>query len=367
MSSEYYRRNVRAHQEKIGQLQKEKSRCAMKASEALGKANAARQAATRTKTQSTIQSKLRETQRYDEEYAKHQKELSRIEGRVTDEMKRMGDAERNLQREEKREAEQAKRNALQFAREQEGRARRLEHSAQQHEYRLHDIGHTLRGHEELHRTTQQVIDRLSHLPESITVLFVAANPLDQEQLRLDEEARSINEMILKSRHRDSVEFRSYWASRPLDILQAVNEYDPSIVHFSGHGSVDSELVMQGNYGESKLVSKEAIAASLTTCSDRIKLVFFNTCYSRAQAEAVVKHIPSAIGMNTSVGDDSARIFSSQFYSAIGFGYSVKKAFDQAKAALMLEGIGEENVPELFTGVGVDPTELVIVKPAQIHI
>lgn len=363
MSSDYYRRQAQAHQEKIGQLQKEKSRYATKASEALTKANAAQQAAARTKTLSTIQSKMNEAQRYNEEYAKHQKELSKIEGKITDEMKRKSDAERNLQREEKRETEQAQRKAQQLAKEQEDRARRLETTSYQHDNQLHGIGRTLRTHDHLHRQTQETLDRLSRLPEKITVLFVAANPLDQQQLRLDEEARSIQEMIRKAKHRDSVEFRSHWAARPLDILQAVNEHDPSIVHFSGHGSEEAELVMQGNEGETRLVTKEAIAASLVTCSDKIKLVFFNTCYSRGQAEAVVKHIPAAIGMNTSVGDDAARVFSSQFYSAIGFGHSVKKAFDQAKAALLLEGIEEEDVPELFTSEGVDANDLVIVKPA----
>ncbi|MBK9273028.1 MAG: CHAT domain-containing protein [Flavobacteriales bacterium] len=363
MSSEYYRRQVQAHQEKIGQLQKEKSRFATKASDALNKANAAKLAASRTKTISTIESKLREAQRCEEEYAKCQKELSRIEGKITDEMKRKGDAERYLQREEKREAEQAQRKAQEQAREQDERARRLERSAAQHEYRLHDIGSTLRGHDHLHRETREAIQRLERLPERITVLFVAANPLDQQQLRLDEEARAIQDMIRKSKHRDSVDFRSHWAARPLDILQAVNEHDPSIVHFSGHGSEDAELVMQGNVGETRLVTKEAIAQSLATCSDKIKLVFFNTCYSRGQAEAVVKHIPAAIGMNTSVGDHAARLFSSQFYSAIGFGLSVKKSFDQAKAGLMLEGVEEEDVPELFTSEGVDANDLVIVKPA----
>lgn len=365
MSSDYYRRQVIAHQEKIGQLQKEKSRYATKASEAINKANAAKQAASRTKTSSTITSKLKEAQRHEEEYAKHQKELAKIESKVTDEMKRKGDAERNLLREVKRETEQAQKKAQQFTRDQEERARRMERSTQQHAYRLDGIGNALRNHDHQHARTQEAIEGLSRLPEKITVLFLASNPLDQHQLRLDEEARSIQEMISKAKHRDAVNFQTRWAARPIDILQAVNELSPSIVHFSGHGSEDSDLVMQDSQGGTKLVTKEAIAQALATCSDEIRLVFFNTCYSRDQAESVVQHIPAAIGMNTSVGDDAARVFSSQFYSAIGFGLSVRKAFDQARAALILESILEEDVPELFIGEGVDPGELFIVKPVGI--
>jgi len=238
----------------------------------------------------------------------------------------------------------------------------LEITTREHETHLHRVRNTLQGHAQLHRTAFEAIERLSHLPEKITVLFMASNPLDQKQLRLDEEARAIEEMIHKAKHRESVIFRTQWAARPMDILQAVNEYDPSIVHFSGHGSVESELVMQGNHGETRLVSKEAIAASLATCSENIQVVFFNTCYSREQAEAVVKYVSAAIGMKTSIGDEAARVFSSQFYSAIGFGHSVRKAFDQARAALMLENILEEDTPELFHNPAIDPGELFIVKP-----
>ena len=69
---------------------------------------------------------------------------------------------------------------------------------------------------------------------------------------------------------------------------------------------------------------------------------------------VVKYIPAAIGMRISIGDDAARIFASQFYSAIGFGRSLADAFKQAKAALMLESVGEEQTPSLLLKEGVDP-------------
>lgn len=94
----------------------------------------------------------------------------------------------------------------------------------------------------------------------------------------------------------------------------------------------------------------------------IRLVFFNTCYSINQAEAVSQFVDATIGMNTSIGDETARIFSSQFYSAIGFGLSVAKAFQQAKALVMMEGIPEENTPELFIKNGLNAEEIILVQP-----
>ena len=82
---------------------------------------------------------------------------------------------------------------------------------------------------------QQPVDKL-------TILFLAANPQDTQKLALDQEVRSITEAIRKSEGRDGIEFFSRWAVQSLDILQAINETDPEIIHFSGHGSEKGEIV-----------------------------------------------------------------------------------------------------------------------------
>ena len=211
------------------------------------------------------------------------------------------------------------------------------------------------------RLSEEVVRKL---PEKIKVLFFAANPRDQEQLLLDEEVRDIMQQIRLSEYRDSVELHSRWAVRTSDLLQALNEHKPRVVHFSGHGSEADELVFLAEDGSSKFVTEEAMAASIVTVADHVRVVFFNTCYSRAQAQAAAQHVDVAIGMNDSIGDAAARVFAAQFYSAIGFGYSVERAFNQAKARLMLEGILEENTPELFVREGMSADEIVLVRPDQ---
>ena len=67
-------------------------------------------------------------------------------------------------------------------------------------------------------------------------------------------------------------------------------------------------------------------------------------------------------MADTIGDDAARVFAAQFYSAIGFGKSVSIAFEQAKAALLLEGIREEETPELFLQEGVEAEDFILVEP-----
>jgi hypothetical protein len=148
------------------------------------------------------------------------------------------------------------------------------------------------------------------------------------------------------------------------LFQALNEHKPHIVHFSGHGSDNDELVFQSDDGSTKLVTQEAIVATMSTLNDNIRAVIFIACFSYAQAEAVTQHVDVAIGMRDSIRDDAARVFAAQFYAAIGFGRSIKQAFDQGVAALLLEGIPEDDIPVLFTHEGVDPEDIILVRPAM---
>lgn len=204
--------------------------------------------------------------------------------------------------------------------------------------------------------------KFTDLPKKITVLFIASNPKGEAQLKLDEEIRAITKKIRESEFRDAVELQAVWAVRPDDLLQALNEHKPTIVHFSGHGSDQGELVFQDDSGDTKLISLEAIVQLFKVMASGIELVIFNACYSYIQAEGVISHVKAAIGMNDSIGDDAARVFSAQLYSAIGFGRNVREAFDQAKVALQLEGIPEEDIPELYVADGVEHESLILVQP-----
>lgn len=358
MSVDSYRRDVQRSQEEIAKLQRDKSREASKIADLSKKIATATEAAARARDVSTLSSKRREIQRYQDDVARAHKEVASLEEKIAREHGRMNDAQKRLAQEEARELQKQQREQADQMRRQKEAADR---ARREHERQMRTISSTLADHGELHRATIDAVERLRRLPEKITVLFFAASPLDQDQLRLDEECRLVSEMIRKSDHRDAIELRSWWATRPLDTLQAINQHKPKVVHFSGHGSQDDEIIFQNDEGFAKPVSKEAIVQMMAATGD-IQLVFFNTCYSRAQAEAVVQHVSAAIGMNTSIGDAAARVFAAQFYSAIGFGLSVAKAFAQAKAALMLEGIPEQDTPELFLHAGLDAETLILVKP-----
>ena len=201
------------------------------------------------------------------------------------------------------------------------------------------------------------------LPAKINVLFLASNPSDQNPLRLDKEIRLIREKIQASEYRDSINLESRWAVRPDDLLREINDVQPHIIHFTGHGSDNHDIVLETTEGNTKLLSKEVVTQLIKTMSDSMRLVVFSNCFSSGQAEAVTEHIDCAIGMNEAVYEDAAMEFAAQFYSAIAFGKSVRAAYEQGKLAMILAGKEGNEIPELFTRKDLDPEKLIMVNPS----
>ncbi|MEH6800467.1 MAG: CHAT domain-containing protein [Halopseudomonas sabulinigri] len=362
MSIDSYRRQVGAHQQKLASLQTAKARGASKAGDSLRKMQAASTAASKSKVSSTIASKMREAERYSSEYAKAQAELGKLEVKIADEQKRMTAAQGHLDKallseQKKTDADQKRRDA--DAKRNQAAQKRVDLD---HERKMREVGAGLARHELLHRQTAQQMQALQALPTQITVLFMASDP-GVDKLALDLEVRAISEKIRASEHRDAINFQSRWAVRPGDILQAINELRPTVVHFSGHGTSRDELVLQDDEGQPKYVSKEAIVNAIGFGSDSVKLVFFNTCFSFNQAQAAVQGVIAAIGMNENIGDKAARVFSSEFYSGIGFGHSIEKAFKQGKVALMMEDTEQADIPELHLRPNLTEEEQTLLRPS----
>jgi hypothetical protein len=292
------------------------------------------------KNSSIAKSKLNKISRYQTDMAKCEKNLADFEYKLVQKNKELNIEQKRLTSEEMREATRIK--------------------SQQNEFQKNQTS-TLNNFARVINRHDHAIKEMQILPKEIVILFFASNPVDHAQLGLDEEVRAIREMILKSKHRDSVKLESCWAVRPGDILQAMNEYKPTIVHFSGHGSDNDELILMDFNRNTKYVSIDAIVQAMSVANDNLHLVFFNTCYSHNQAENITKYIDIAIGMKDSITDNAARIFASQFYSSISFGLSVGKSFQQARAALLLEGIQEDDIPILFIKDGIDPNNIFMIS------
>lgn len=182
--------------------------------------------------------------------------------------------------------------------------------------------------------------------KTIKILALRANPISTSQLRLDEEIRGIKEELERSQYRDHFEFISEGAVRVKDLSHTLLKYEPTIVHFSGHGTGEKGLVLEDNNGQAKFVPTAALVEFFRQHRATVKCVFLNACYSEIQADAIYQQIDCVIGMNQPIGDKTAIQFAPKFYAALGWGRSFQSAFDYAKNDLQLDSNPEVAIPVL---------------------
>ncbi len=165
-------------------------------------------------------------------------------------------------------------------------------------------------------------------------------------MRLDEEVREIQAALKRANNREQFEIVTSWAIRVEDLRRALLDYQPTIVHFSGHGSGSNGLALENNSGQTQLVSTESLSKLFKSFQEYVECVLLNACYSEAQAEAIHQHIDYVIGMNRAIGDMAAIEFAVGFYDALLAGRSYSDCFELGCASIDLEGIPESQTPVL---------------------
>jgi hypothetical protein len=200
--------------------------------------------------------------------------------------------------------------------------------------------------------------------DRVKVLFLAADPLSAAtsgpaRLLLDEEVRQIRQKV-RAAPRDTLDFDLRLAVRADDLIEALAETHPQVVHFSGHGTNDGLMLASADGTDAQRVDATALRRLFEVFRGDIRVVVLNACWSLPQAEAVADVVGCAIGTRGQITDKGAITFGASFYRAIALGRSVKEAYDQARAALFLQHAEDDESPVLVTRPDVDPAQLVLV-------
>ncbi|NJN12724.1 MAG: CHAT domain-containing protein [Richelia sp. RM2_1_2] len=178
-----------------------------------------------------------------------------------------------------------------------------------------------------------------------TILVLASSPTNDARLRLDKELREIDEGLRRSQHREKFTLQPKFAVRPDDLRRALLDFNPQIVHFCGHGSGESGLILESDAGLAQFVPTQALANLFKRFATRgLECVVLNACYSEVQANAIAEHIDYVVGMNSTIGDNAAIQFAIGFYDELGAGWSFEDAYHGGCDAIALQGIPEENTP-----------------------
>jgi hypothetical protein len=191
------------------------------------------------------------------------------------------------------------------------------------------------------------------------ILFLAANPRGSNLLKLSEECAEIERELRMSRHRDDFQLESRWAVSIDDLMRHLTELDPTVIHFSGHGSGESGLMLQDEHGEPQPVSGRALAMMIEAAARNLRVVVLNACYSSMQAEALSDKVDCIVGMEGRIGDEAARAFATRFYGALGNHRSIGNAVAHGIATLAAKQLPDEVLPRCLTRDGVDADDVIL--------
>lgn len=207
------------------------------------------------------------------------------------------------------------------------------------------------------------------------VLFLATNP-NQSGLSAEEAARQTAQKISSSAsdsHRsDSLEFVSCLASRSDDLLPALMQHTPTVLHYLGDekGSCpnDGSIVVQDDTGQLRAINENALKHIFATLrSQKLRVVILNSCHNcGTQLDAIKDTVDFTIEMRNGKKESSSKadlIFAASFYRALGMSRSLQEAFDMGKSSLLLEGIPVEETPKLYArSDGIDASGVRLVNP-----
>jgi CHAT domain-containing protein len=191
------------------------------------------------------------------------------------------------------------------------------------------------------------------MTQKIRILFLSANPWATGRILVNEEASEIFERIQEGPYRDKFELHNHGAVKPIDLQRLLLKYEPQIVHFSGHGSKHHRIILSGTHGRSKTIDPQGLANVLACYSSHVRLVLLNACFTNAQAQSISEVVNYSIGTGKAIGDKAGVAFAGAFYRALGFGRSVREAFESARAELALTKMPRSRGIELFVRNGLE--------------
>ena len=171
--------------------------------------------------------------------------------------------------------------------------------------------------------------------------------MDSDALRLDVEENAIREVLGGSDQKQLFVFESRGAVTKDLLIDHLLKIKPNILHISGHGNSDEQLLLEDVEGYKEEVSIRKLSDVLSGFSDHIDCVFLNTCHSLSGMGDFNKNIPYIIGMNNEIPDAVAIDFSKNFYNVLFNGRTIKDAFKISLATIALTDTGDEHIPKLI--------------------
>jgi len=175
---------------------------------------------------------------------------------------------------------------------------------------------------------------------SQTILFLAANPQESSPEQLAQEVEAIAQGLQQLPRLHPFQIEQRFVTRPQDMMRAILDVSPQVVHFSGGSSGTPGMVM--------------LDRLFSLVEDQVQCVVLSRCYDQAQGEAIAQHIPFVVGLSAQLTNEIAVEFAVNFYNMLESGRAVELAYKFGCSALQMAGVSEAMTP-LFLKRGMVPT------------
>lgn len=218
-------------------------------------------------------------------------------------------------------------------------------------------------------------------PEPLRVLYLTAGPDATERettlpdgtvvreyvyLRVDAEVREVRRALRGSKYRDLVVVEHRPAATAEDLLDAINDLRPHVVHFSGHGweggIVFDEDELQDPEGRE--VEFGLVAELLSATDTPPRLLVLNACESLAGVEDLLPVVPVVVAMADTIDDVAAIVFARHFYASIASAQSIASSLAAGKAMMRVASLEDADLPQCVARPDVDLQQLILVTPHE---
>lgn len=197
----------------------------------------------------------------------------------------------------------------------------------------------------------------------IKILFLAANPRDMDPLQLNQESRAIDLALRGSAFRDRFELEDHWAVQVSDLQDLLLRHEPHILHFSGHGTEENEIVLMTDGNGIHPISAANLADLLAHFTPTLRCVVLNACYSEPQAREIAEAVDCVVGISGLLSDQDAITFSAAFYRSLGYGKDIQTALAMAQTDVSMHDNSHQFAPALIA-LNSDPASIRFVEPIQ---
>jgi NTP pyrophosphatase (non-canonical NTP hydrolase) len=188
------------------------------------------------------------------------------------------------------------------------------------------------------KNTAGLVGELGDILDTVRVLFVFCSPSDGDALRVNAEFKIANDLH-NQRTGTKLIVTPLPAATATDFRRALLDSKYDIIHFAGHS--DSEnLIFEDENGISNPVPLTAIADAIEK-NGSVKAVILNACGSISTLNKSIS--PITIGMDDSIGDDTAIEFSRGFYDAVVRGRVISEAYSEGISSVKMANYDSDQI------------------------